>query len=194
MWDFVLKMAIKVGETVLRRFGITNEPQIDVLSPFDRADANDRCWLHLRVEVKRKKWRGETKEVSGCLIELTFKRMDGTLLLQQQGMWAPDVPPYIETEATLREGDPSLRFSLVLRSLTEFRPPVQPKALVLPNKTYITGVEFLAHGYTTSQLEPGAYEVDVRLHSRGRTWSMTKWLLKNPDKGLDGFSLTPWQR
>lgn len=172
---------------LLKQVGITDEPQITLSDPYDRADQNDRKWLHFRVTIGRRCWPGEIREAQRCLIEMTCEPVDGREPVTVQGMWATNTPPYMAEEANLRENDPHHRFSVVLRSSTRIRPTIQPKADVDADVTYVTGVGFLAHGYTTHRLTPGEYTLQVRLYSGSKTWSATRWKLKNPNKGIAGL-------
>jgi len=170
-------------------FGITDEPNIIIGEPFDRANESFVRWLHLAVQIKRKRWVGEIKQIPQCRLEFIFRPIGGGDSLIIEGEWAPDQEPKKLVEKTLRENDTDMRFSIVVRSLVGIRPPIQPNAQVCPNITYITGMRFLEHGDTSAVLSPGTYELTIRLYAGHRTWSKTQWVLENPEQGIDGLVL-----
>jgi len=176
-----------IGGNLLKLVGITNEPRLEVYSPFDRADPDEMVWWHVKVRAIRRRWLGQIQEVKNCLVELAFVSIDTGARSQIAGAWATDVPPYYAPEADFRVGDPPKNLPLVLRSMEEYHPPVQPSAKVDPDVTYLTGLAFLAHGSSQHQLANGQYEVEIRLYSGEHTWKLDKRRLTIPDKGLYGF-------
>ena len=187
----IIQFALGVFKPVLKPlFHITDEPHILVIDPFNRADPDDRKWWHVNVSTTRWRWIGSTKEAERCLVEMQIISVDRAYKITVEGMWAVDQPPYIATEVTLREGDPSRKIPIAVRSENDYRPEVQPKALVQAHRTFITDTQFLAHGYTSLSLEPGRYKVTVRIFAGMTTLATGTFWLHNPEKGVSSFVLS----
>ena len=181
------------GRKVLRPFGLSDDPRVQLSSPYDHSIDKNMTWWHISVSNEKRWGRWPAKDVFGATVELTFASRADDTKITTGGMWSAVDLSGPKQEMSVRVGGLHRRIPIVVMAQNEVpaRSGAESPYTTIPGgQTLITGFRFITEHMADQVLSAGEWDVTVSINHNTNELVSRHYKLVVPSSGLTGFKLT----